>query len=230
MEARAVEGHAAQVLLQTSNDADLLVVGSRGLGGVRELLLGSVSQACARHAMCPVVIVRHLAREAGASPVKEAPSVGTSREEADMKILYTAEAVVEGGRAGRGRTTDGRLGVELSLPEEMGGQGGGGTNPEQLFALGYAACFQSTLRSLARGRNLDATDSAITARVGIGPSGHGGFGLAVALDLHAPHLSRADAEDLMARAHERCPYSNATRGNVDVTLTVDGRARERSAA
>ena len=140
-----------------------------------------------------------------------------------MKILYTAEAVVEGGRAGRGRTTDGRLGVELSLPEEMGGQGGGGTNPEQLFALGYAACFQSTLLSLARGRNLDASDSAIKARVGIGPSGHGGFGLTVALDLHAPHLTRADAEALVAGAHERCPYSIATRGNVAVTLTVDGR-------
>lgn len=147
-----------------------------------------------------------------------------------MKILYTAEAMVEGGRAGHGRTTDGRLNVGLSVPEEMGGQGGGGTNPEQLFALGYAACFQSTLLSLAQGSDLDASDSTITARVGIGPSGHGGFGLTVALDVHAPHLERGDAEDLMARAHERCPYSNATRGNVDVTLTVDGRERLRSAA
>jgi osmotically inducible protein OsmC len=140
-----------------------------------------------------------------------------------MKILYTAEAVVEGGREGHGRTSDSRLDVELSVPEAMGGRGGPGTNPEQLFAVGYGACFQSTLLSLAKGRKLDASDSTITARVGIGPIGHGGFGLAVALDLHAPQLSRADAGELMAGAHERCPYSNATRGNVDVTLTMDGK-------
>jgi osmotically inducible protein OsmC len=140
-----------------------------------------------------------------------------------MKILYPAEAVVEGGREGHGRTSDGRLDVELSVPEAMGGRGGPGTNPEQLFAVGYAACFQSTLLSLAKRRKLDASDSTTTARVGIGPTGHGGFGLAVALDLHAPQLSRADAGELMAGAHERCPYSNATRGNVDVTLIVDGK-------
>ncbi len=147
-----------------------------------------------------------------------------------MNILYTAEAVVEGGRAGYGRTSDGRLTVELSVPKEMGGEGGPGTNPEQLFAVGYAACFQSTLLSLARGRKLDASDSTITARVGIGPAGHGGFGLTVALDLHAPSLSRADAEELMRRAHDRCPYSNATRGNVDVALRVDGTELDRRAA
>jgi len=122
-----------------------------------------------------------------------------------MNILYTAEAVVEGGRAGHGRTSDGKLTVELSVPREMGGEGGRGTNPEQLFAVGYAACFQSALLSVAQGRKLDASDSEITARVGIGPTGHGGFGLAVALDLHAPRLARADAEELMRRAHERCP-------------------------
>src|SRR5437899_578290 len=82
-----------------------------------------------------------------------------------VNILYTAEAVVEGGRAGHGRTSDGRLAVELSVPKEMGGEGGPGTNPEQLFAVGYAACFQSTLLSLARRRKLDASDSTITARV-----------------------------------------------------------------
>ena len=147
-----------------------------------------------------------------------------------MNVLYTAEAVVEGGRAGRGRTSDGRLTVDLSVPREMGGDGGAGTNPEQLFAVGYAACFQSALLSVAKGRGLDASDSTITARVGIGPTGHGGFSLAVALDLHAPGLSRADAEDLMRRAHERCPYSNATRGNIDVTLSVDGAELERRAA
>jgi lipoyl-dependent peroxiredoxin len=147
-----------------------------------------------------------------------------------MKILYTAEATLQGGRQGHGRTSDGRLEVNLSVPEELGGTGGPGTNPEQLFAVGYAACFQSALLSVAAGRGLDASASTITARVGIGPTGHGGFGLTVALDLHAPQLARADAEDLMARAHQRCPYSNATRGNVDVTLTVDGTRLERSAA
>jgi osmotically inducible protein OsmC len=138
------------------------------------------------------------------------------------KGLYTAEAVVEGGRTGHGRTSDGRLEVQLSVPEGMGGDDGQGTNPEQLFAVGYAACFQSALLSVARGRKLDASDVALTARVGIGPSGHGGFGLQVSLDLHAPHLSSAEASDAMARAHRLCPYSNATRGNVAVLLCVDG--------
>ena len=147
-----------------------------------------------------------------------------------MKIIYTAEAVVKGGREGHGRTSDGRLAVDLSVPEEIGGAGGPGTNPEQLFAVGYAACFQSALLGVAKGRGLDASGSTITAHVGIGPTGHGGFGLTVALDLHAPHLERGDAEELMARAHERCPYSNATRDNVGVTLTVDGKALERSVA
>lgn len=143
-----------------------------------------------------------------------------------MKTLYTAEAVVEGGRAGHGRTSDGRLDVDLSVPEDVGGQGGAGTNPEQLFAVGYAACFQSALLNIANGRKLDASDSRITSRVALGPTGHGGMGLAVALDLHAPHVSPADAADLMARAHELCPYSNATRGNVDVSLTIDGASLE----
>src|SRR5206468_6756686 len=125
---------------------------------------------------------------------------------------------------------DGRLDVDLSVPEELGGPGGPGTNPEQLFAVGYAACFQSALLSVAHGRSLDASGSIITARVGLGPTGHGGFGLTAALDLHAPHLSRADAEGLMVRAHELCPYSNATLGNVEVTLMVDGTALQRSAA
>src|SRR5882762_8180911 len=147
-----------------------------------------------------------------------------------MKVLYTTEALVEGGRAGHGRTSDGRLAVQLSVPKELGGDGGPGTNPEELFAVGYAACFQSSLLSVARGRKLDASDSTVTAQVGIGPTGHGGWGLAVALDRHAPKLSRVDAEDLMRRAHTLCPYSNATRGNIDITLRVDGTTVERSAA
>jgi Ohr subfamily peroxiredoxin len=112
----------------------------------------------------------------------------------------------------------------------LGGDGGPGTNPEELFAVGYAACFQSSLLSVARGRKLDASDSTVTAQVGIGPTGHGGFGLAVVLDPHAPKVSRGDAEDLMRRAHELCPYSNATRGNIDVILRVDGATLDRPAA
>lgn len=139
-----------------------------------------------------------------------------------QKVLYTAEAEVQGGRPGHGVTSDGRLEVDLSVPAEMSGDGGPGTNPEQLFAVGYAACFQSALLGVARGHGLDASSSRITSRVSIGPTGHGGFGLAVSLDLHAPDLTAAQAAELMARAHERCPYSVATRGNVEVTLTVDG--------
>jgi lipoyl-dependent peroxiredoxin len=139
-----------------------------------------------------------------------------------MRILYTAEAQVQGGREGHGRTSDGRLEVNLSVPKEMSGDGGPGTNPEQLFAVGYAACFQSTLLRVARGRGLDASGSLITSKVRIGPTGGGGIGLAVSLDLHAPDLTAVEATELMARAHERCPYSVATRGNIEVTLTVDG--------
>jgi osmotically inducible protein OsmC len=146
------------------------------------------------------------------------------------KILYTAEATVTGGREGHGRSSDGRLEVDLSVPETMGGTGGSGTNPEQLFAIAFAACFQSTLLNVARGRHLDVTNSTVTARVGIGPTGHGGFGLTAALDLHAPQLTREDAEDLMVQAHARCPYSNATRGNVDVALSVDGVVLQQPAA
>src|SRR5256885_6402127 len=101
-----------------------------------------------------------------------------------MKVLYTAEAAVEGGRAGHGRTSDGRLDVDLSVPEELGGQGGSVTNPEQLFAVGYAACFQSALLSVAQGRSLAASGSVIPARGGLGPTRHGGFAWAVDPDLH----------------------------------------------
>ena len=146
------------------------------------------------------------------------------------KVLYTAAATVQGGRGGHGRTSDGHLDVELSVPEDMGGEGGPGTNPEQLFAVGFAACFQSALLAIAQGRKLDASDSRIDSRVGIGPTGHGGFGLQVALDLHAPHVSPADAADLMTRADQRCPYSNATRGNIEVTLSVDGTPIQRATA
>ena len=137
-------------------------------------------------------------------------------------VLYTAVAVVEGGQQGHGRPLDGRLDADLSAPESMGGSGGPGTNPEELFAVGYAACFQSPLLSVATGRRVDASGSRITSLVDIGPTGHGGFGLTVAPDLHAPRLTAEQAADVMAGAHQRCPYSNATRGNIDVELSVGG--------
>ena len=147
------------------------------------------------------------------------------------EILYTAEATASGGREGHAATSDDRVDVELDVPKEMGGSGGPGTNPEQLFAVGYAACFQSALLRFATGRGLDLSESRVTARVGIGLlRGGGGLGLAVALDLDAPGLSRDVAADLMNRAHETCPYSRATRGNIAVTLTVSGSGIERQAA
>ena len=148
----------------------------------------------------------------------------------EPKVLYTAEATATGGREGHARTNDGRLGVDLDVPSEMGGAGGPGTNPEQLFAAGYAACFQSALQRVASGRNLDVSGSRITARVGIGPIESGGFGLSVGLDLDAPQIERDVARELMTRAHQMCPYSRATRGNIDVTLTVGESSFESEAA
>ena len=148
----------------------------------------------------------------------------------EPEILYTAEATVTGGREGHGRTSDGRLDVDLDVPSEMGGTGGPGTNPEQLFAVGYAACFQSALLRIATGRKVDVSGSRITARVEIGLLKSGGFGLAAALDLEAPGISRTEAVELMEWAHQECPYSRATRGNIDVTLTVGGATVERQAA
>jgi len=148
----------------------------------------------------------------------------------DLVVLYTAEATATGGREGHARTSDGRLDVDLDVPTEMGGTGGPGTNPEQLFATGYAACFQSALLRFAAGRHLDLSGSRITARVGIGTLSSGGLGLAATLDLDAPQIDREEAVDLMRRAHETCPYSRATRGNIEVTLTVGGMGLERQAA
>ncbi|HEY4026558.1 MAG TPA: organic hydroperoxide resistance protein [Candidatus Dormibacteraeota bacterium] len=137
-----------------------------------------------------------------------------------MKVLYTAEATATGGRAGHAESSDGRLVIDLSVPAEMGGDGGPGTNPEQLFAAGYAACFQGAMGVVARREKLSIEGSTVTARVGIGPMGTA-FGITVDLQVKLPEVpDRAAAEDLIARAHEVCPYSNATRNNVDVRLTV----------
>ena len=137
------------------------------------------------------------------------------------RILYTAEATVQGGRKGHGATSDSRLTVDFSSPAELGGDGGPGTNPEQLFALGYGACFQNAMMGVARRKQLVADDSTITARVGLGFIGDGRFGLTVELDVTLPSIDdRAVAEELVASADRRCPYSNAVRGNVEVTITV----------
>ena len=137
-----------------------------------------------------------------------------------MKTIYTAEALATGeGRNGHARTSDGRLDLDLAIPEAMGGSGNG-TNPEQLFAAGYAACFHSALQMVARQDKTDVTDSAVGARVDIGPNDQGGFQLAVTLEVTLPNLSRENAQALADKAHQVCPYSNATRGNIDVTVTV----------
>jgi Ohr subfamily peroxiredoxin len=137
-----------------------------------------------------------------------------------MKTLYTATATAIGdGRNGHVRSSDGLLDTDVRIPAEMGGPGGA-TNPEQLFAAGYAACFHSALRVVAREQKADVTNSTVTAQVSIGPNGAGGFGLAVTLSVSLPTLGPQEAQKLAARAHEVCPYSNATRGNVDVTVDV----------
>ena len=137
-----------------------------------------------------------------------------------MNILYTAEATAWGGREGRVASSDGVVDVQLVLPKGLGGPGGEATNPEQLFAAGYAACFHSALKLIASADKVDVSDSAITARVGIGMTDTGAFNLAVELEAELPGVDQAVAEDLVAKAHEVCPYSNATRGNIDVTLSV----------
>ena len=138
-----------------------------------------------------------------------------------MTILYTATATASGGRDGSARTDDGVLDVALTTPRALGGPGtAGATNPEQLFAAGYAACFDSALRFVARSQGVTVTESAVTAEVGIGPNATGGFGLAVALTVSLPGLERDVAETLVKTAHQVCPYSNATRGNIEVKLAV----------
>jgi Ohr subfamily peroxiredoxin len=138
------------------------------------------------------------------------------------KVLYTAHAYVTGGRDGHGRTTDGELEVELRQPKETGGPGGG-TNPEALFAVGYAACFESALGGVARRSKLEAGEVSIDSAVSLLPTGDGGFKLAVTLDVSLPGIAdRGTAAELVRGAHQVCPYSNATRGNIDVKLLLDG--------
>ena len=137
-----------------------------------------------------------------------------------MKTLYTTSAVATGdGRNGHVQTTDGLLDTDVRMPAELGGPGGA-TNPEQLFAAGYAACFHSALKLVAGADGVDATDSEVVADVSLGAHENGAFGLSVALEVTIPGAEREAAEKVVARAHEVCPYSNATRGNIEVVLTV----------
>jgi osmotically inducible protein OsmC len=138
-----------------------------------------------------------------------------------VDVKYTTAATATGGRDGRAATKDGAFEVKLAVPKELGGGGGPGNNPEQLFAAGYAACFLGAMKHVAtQGGPKVPGDATVTATVGIGPRSEGGFGLDVQLDVALPGLERAAAEALVEQAHQVCPYSNATRNNVPVRLRV----------
>ena len=139
------------------------------------------------------------------------------------KVLYTARATSTGGRTGTSQTDDGSLKLTLSTPKELGGAGGPGNNPEQLFAAGYSACFIGAMKAVAARQKIALpSEVSITAEVGIGPI-PAGFGLQVAMQVSVPGMDKAAAEALVAAAHQVCPYSNATRGNVEVKLLANGK-------
>ena len=136
-------------------------------------------------------------------------------------VLYRTSATATGGRVGRATTPDGNLKVDLTRPKELGGDGAAGTNPEQLFAAGYAACFLSSMQFVAtQGGPKVPSDANVKASVGIGPRAEGGFGLEVGLAVYLPGLARVDAEALVKNAHQVCPYSNATRNSLNVHLDI----------
>ena len=136
------------------------------------------------------------------------------------KIAYKTTAHTTGGRDGQSKSADGQLAVKLTTPKELGGAGGEGTNPEQLFAAGYSACFIGAMKFVAmRDKIAISTNPSIDATVGIGPIPNG-FGIEVTLDISLPDMDRTEAQELINRAHVVCPYSNATRGNIDVTLNL----------
>ena len=137
-----------------------------------------------------------------------------------MNVLYTARATSTGeGRNGHVRSSDGLIDTDVAFPVEMGGAGGA-TNPEQLFAAGYAACFHSALKGVAKRAKTTVDGSEVTGEVGIGPIGGGAFGLTVTLKISIPGMDKAQAKELVDTAHQVCPYSNATRGNIDVALEI----------
>ena len=138
-----------------------------------------------------------------------------------MQIINTAEATSTGGREGRSVSNDKHVDLKLSTPKEMGGAGGDGTNPEQLFAAGYSACFIGAMKFVgAATKVMVPADTSVKAEVGIGPNGKGGFGIAVTLNVSVPGMDPTAAQTLVDKAHEVCPYSNATRGNVDVKVIL----------
>jgi Ohr subfamily peroxiredoxin len=138
-----------------------------------------------------------------------------------IDVKYRTRATSTGGRDGESRSEDGRFVARLSTPKELGGAGGDGTNPEQLFAAGYSACFIGALKVAGQQLKLKVpADTSVTATVGIGPRAAGGFGITADLEVSLPGLDKADAERLVEAAHQICPYSNATRNNVDVGLTI----------
>lgn len=134
--------------------------------------------------------------------------------------LYTAEALSAGGRNGHVKSSDGVLDLQVRTPKELGGGGGAYTNPEQLFAAGYAACFDSALSLVIRTAKVETEETTVTAQVSIGKNGSGGFGLAVKLQISIPGVTPEVAQSLAEKAHQVCPYSNATRGNIDVELEI----------
>ncbi len=138
-----------------------------------------------------------------------------------LTVLYRTSATATGGRDGHARSEDGSIDVQLSTPKELGGAGGTGTNPEQLFAAGYSACFIGALKVAGNQLKIRVpADTSITATVGIGPRSEGGFGISAELAISLPGIAREDAQQLVDTAHQICPYSNATRNNVDVRLTI----------
>jgi len=143
-----------------------------------------------------------------------------------MNVLYTAEAHVSGGRQGRARSADGRVDVAIDPPAELGGPQDGGTNPEQLFALGYGACFLSALSLVARSRKISAKAFTLDTRVNLVADDDGSFAIDAELHATMPGVDDETAEELLRKAHEVCPYSKATRGNIDVRLYAGDRAVE----
>jgi len=137
-----------------------------------------------------------------------------------IEKLYTAEATATGGRNGHVKSSDDVLDVQVRTPKELGGSGGAYTNPEQLFAAGYAACFDSALSLVIRNEKVEAGETSVTAKVSIGKNGDGGFGLAVSLAVSIPGVTPEVAKSLTEKAHQVCPYSNATRGNIEVALEM----------
>ncbi len=138
-----------------------------------------------------------------------------------VNVLYKTSAKATGGRDGRSTTTDGAFDVKLATPKELGGAGGEGNNPEQLFAAGYAACFIGAMKFVSsQGGPKVPADTSVTATVGIGPRSEGGFGLDVELAISLPGVDRAEAEALVEKTHQVCPYSNATRGNIEVRSVI----------